>query len=55
MKIEVFRNHFYGKFFYYPINNHAKMLVKMLGQKSLTDENIQVLKEFKCEIVIQNA
>jgi hypothetical protein len=55
MKIEIFRNNFYGKFYYYPINDSAKMLCKLLDQKTLTEDNIQILKEFKCEIVIKNA
>lgn len=54
MKIEVFRQNYYGKFFYYPINDNAKMLCKLLNQKSLTDDNIKIIKDFKWEVVVKN-
>ena len=50
MNIRIFPRKMYGKTYYYPICETAKMLCELLKQKSFIEENVAVLEKHGIEI-----
>jgi hypothetical protein len=53
MSIQIEFKHAYGKEWIYPVCNKAKLFAELIGQKTLTRENIGLIKQlgYKIEIV----
>lgn len=43
--IQVYHSHTHGKVKYYPVNDYARHYCELLGQKSLSGNQINVLKQ----------
>ncbi len=43
----------YGNHRYYPKCNFSRMICELLGRKSLTVEQINLLQKYTCEIVLE--
>lgn len=55
MKIVVNHVRCYGKDRYYPFCDTSHMICKLLGRLSLTKEQLDIIKAYKCEVEIERS
>lgn len=54
MKLKMFERNVYGKIMIYCVEEaHEKMIVKLTGRKTLTDAEIEILKQMGVDVDVE--